>query len=141
MPQAAKCEQSRQSKSIGFRLIMHQCSINAFNRRGEDETDFRGPGCSLFAARIVTWVAVLSSVFLSVAFAENAAPSAQSPPAAIQGNPPPPATDTPWQAPIGHRQPRSSDLPSNVLRDENGVVRSPFLDTPDLTIGDICRPC
>jgi hypothetical protein len=32
-------------------------------------------------------------------------------------------------------------LPSNVLRDENGVVRSPFLDTPDLTIGDICRPC
>jgi hypothetical protein len=48
MPQAAKCEQSRQSKSIGFRLIMHQCSINAPNRRGEDETDFRGPGCSLF---------------------------------------------------------------------------------------------
>jgi hypothetical protein len=28
-----------------------------------------------------------------------------------------------------------------VLRDENGVVRSPFSDTPDLTIGDICRPC
>jgi hypothetical protein len=28
-----------------------------------------------------------------------------------------------------------------VLRDENGVVRSPYLDTPDLTIGDICRPC
>ena len=94
-----------------------------------------------FAARIVTWVAVLSSVFLSVAFADNAATSAQSPPAATQANPSPPATDTPWQAPIGHRQPRSSDLPSNVLRDENGVVRSPFLDTPDLTIGDICRPC
>jgi hypothetical protein len=94
-----------------------------------------------FATRVVIWVAVLSSVFLSVAFAENAATSAQSPPAATQANPPPPATDTPWQAPIGHRQPRSSDLPSNVLRDENGVVRSPFLDTPDLTIGDICRPC
>jgi hypothetical protein len=94
-----------------------------------------------FAARIVTWVAVLSSVFLSAAFAENAATSAQSPPAASQSNPPPPATGTPWQAPIGHRQPGSSDLPSNVLRDENGVVRSPFLDSPDLTIGDICRPC
>ena len=45
---SAKCEQSRQSKSIGFRLIMHQCSINAPNRIGEDETYFRGPGCSLF---------------------------------------------------------------------------------------------
>jgi hypothetical protein len=93
-----------------------------------------------FADQAVIWVAVLSSVFLSVAFAQNAATSAQSPPAASQANPPPHATDA-REAPIGHRQPRPSDLPSNVLRDENGVVLSPFLDTPDLTIGDICRPC
>jgi hypothetical protein len=93
-----------------------------------------------FADQAVIWVAVLSSVFLSVALAENAATSAQSPPAVSQANPPPPATDA-REAPIGHRQPRPSDLPPNVLRDENGVVRSPFSDTPDLTIGDICRPC
>jgi hypothetical protein len=28
-----------------FGWIMHQCIINAPNRRGEDETNFRGPGC------------------------------------------------------------------------------------------------
>jgi hypothetical protein len=94
-----------------------------------------------FAAGIVTWVTVFSSVFLSAAFAEDAATSVQSPPAASRATPPAPPTGTPWQAPIGHRQPGSSNLPSNVLRDENGVVRSPFLDSPDLTIGDICRPC
>ena len=94
-----------------------------------------------FADQAVIWVAVLSSVFLSVAFAQNAATSAQSPPAASQADPPPSATDARRQAPIGHRQPRPSDLPSNVLRDENGVVPSPSWDQPDLTIGDICRPC
>jgi hypothetical protein len=53
-------------------------------------------------ARLVTWAAVLSSVFLSVAFAQNAATSAQSPPAAGQADPPPSATDARRQAPIGH---------------------------------------
>ena len=96
---------------------------------------------STFADQAVAWVAVLSSVFLSVALAENAATSAQSTPAVSEANPPPPARDAREKAPIGHRQPRPSDLPSHVLRDESGVVRSPFLDTPDLTIGDICRPC
>jgi hypothetical protein len=117
---------------------MYQSSINVEEAKMKPTFADRAVRC--FAPRIVTWVAVLSSVFLSVAFAENAATSAQSPPAASQANPPPPATDA-REAPIGHRQPRPSDLPSNVLRDENGVVRSPFLDTPDLTIGDICRPC
>jgi hypothetical protein len=45
---SAKCKQSRQSKSIGFRLIVHQSTINALNREGEDENDFHGPGFSRF---------------------------------------------------------------------------------------------
>jgi hypothetical protein len=88
-----------------------------------------------FADQAVIWVAVLSSVFLSVAFAQNAATSAQSPPGASQANPPPPYPDA-REAPIGHRQPRPSDLPSDVLRNENGAWAP-----PELTIGDICRPC
>jgi hypothetical protein len=91
-------------------------------------------------ARLVTWAAVLSSVFLSVAFAQNAATSAQSPPAAREANPPPPATDAREQAPVGHRQPRPSDLPSNVRRDEGGAVRSPMDQELDQKM-QICRGC
>jgi hypothetical protein len=58
---SAKCEQSRQSKSIGFRLIMHQCSINAPNRRGEDETDFRDPTHGYAATREAAMAAFAKS--------------------------------------------------------------------------------
>jgi hypothetical protein len=92
------------------------------------------------AATIATWAAVLSSVFLSVAFAQNAATSAQSPPEAREVNPPAPATDARGQAPIGHRQPRPRDLPPNVLRDEGGGVRSPVDQELDQKM-QICRGC
>ncbi len=35
-------------------------------------------------------------------------------------DPRPPQSQGPWQAPVGHRQPRPSDLPPNVLREEEG---------------------
>ena len=137
---SAKCKQSRQSKSIGFRLIVHQCTIDALYRGREMKTTFTDQAVRGFAARIVTWVAVLSSIFLSVAFAQNAATSAQSPPAASQADPPPSATDARRQAPIGHRQPRPSDLPSNVRRDEDGIVLSPTDRELDQML-QICRDC
>ena len=92
------------------------------------------------ATRIVTWAAVLSSVVLSVAFAQDAANSARNPPAASRANPPAPATDARGQAPVGHRQPRPSDLPSNVQRDEGGPVRSPVDQELDQKM-QICRGC
>jgi hypothetical protein len=92
------------------------------------------------ATTIVTWAAVLSSVVLSVAFAQDAANSARNPPAASRANPPSPATDARGQAPIGHRQPRPSDLPSNVQRDEGGPVRSPVDQELDQKM-QICRGC
>jgi hypothetical protein len=104
------------------------------------KTTFTDQAVRGFAARIVTWVAVLSSIFLSVAFAQNAATSAQSPPAASYADPPPSATDARRQAPIGHRQPRPSDLPSNVRRDEDGIVLSPTDRELDQML-QICRDC
>jgi hypothetical protein len=133
---SAKCKQSRQSKSIGFRLIMHQRTINAL-KKAKMKPTFTDQAVRCFAARIVTSVAVLSSVFLSVAFAQT---SAQSPPAASQTDPPPSATDARRQAPIGHRQTRPGDLPSNVRRDENGVVLSPSDRELDQML-QICRNC
>ena len=93
-----------------------------------------------FAVRTATWAAVLSSVVLNVAFAQDAANSARNPPAASQVNPPAPATDARGQAPIGHRQPRPSDLPSNVQRGEGGPVRSPVDQELDQKM-QICRGC
>ena len=93
-----------------------------------------------FAARTVTWAAVLSSVVLSVAFAQDAANSARNPPAVGQAGPPSPATDARGQAPVGHRQPRPGDLPSNVKRDEGGPVRSPVDQELDQKM-QICRGC
>jgi hypothetical protein len=101
---------------------------------------FAHPAVCRFAARTVTWVAVLSSVALSVAFAQNAATSGQGPPAASQANPPSPATDARGQAPVGHRQPRPGDLPPNVSRDEGGRVRSPVDQELDQKM-QICRNC
>ena len=41
-------------------------------------------------------------------------------PAESQALDPQPQQSQPWQAPVGHRQPRPSDLPPSVLRDEEG---------------------
>jgi hypothetical protein len=101
---------------------------------------FADQGVRRFAARTVTWTAVLSSVVLSVAFAQDAANSSRNPPAARQGNPPASATDARGQAPVGHRQPRPGDLPSNVQRDEGGPVRSPVDQELDQKM-QICRGC
>ena len=58
--------------------------------------------------RLALCVSVIGVSLLSpagVAISQNASPSLQAP-------------DTRMQAPIGHRQPRPSDLPPSVLRDE-----------------------
>jgi hypothetical protein len=89
---------------------------------------------------IVIWAAVLSCIPLSVAFAQNAATSGQSPPATREANPPPSATDARGQAPVGHRQPRPSDVPPTVSRDEGGRVRSPVDQELDQKM-QICRNC
>jgi hypothetical protein len=101
---------------------------------------FANPVVRRSAARIITWAAVLSSVVLSVAFAQDAANSARNSPPASRANPPPPATDARGQAPVGHRQPRPSDLPPNVQRDEGGPVRSPVDQELDQKM-QICRGC
>ncbi len=41
-------------------------------------------------------------------------------PAESQAIDPQPQQSQPWQAPVGHRQPRPSDLPPSVLRAEEG---------------------
>src|SRR5262245_9931497 len=111
------------------------------------------------APGIVTWLAVLAAAVtvettpISVALAQGSpsAPAAQDNrdnrdnrgnpvPPAVQGNPPPAATEGRAQAPIGHRQPRPGDLPPDARREEGGMVRSPVDRELDQKL-QICRGC
>ena len=50
----------------------------------------------------------------------------------------PPATEERFEAPIGHRQPTTEDLPQNVLRDEGTVTQNQRNLDKQL---NICRDC
>ena len=119
------------------------------------ETFARG-GARRAAPGIITWIALLAAAVMaqttasSVALAQGSpsAPAAQGNrdnrgnpvPPAVQGNPPPAATEGRAQAPIGHRQPRPGDLPPDVRREEGGMVRSPVDREFDQKL-QICRGC
>jgi hypothetical protein len=108
-------------------------------------------GARAGAPGIITWLALIAATVtaetavLGMALAQGgpSAPAAQDnplPPAA-QDNPLPPATtDGRMQAPIGHRQPRPSDLPPDVQREEHGLGRSPVDRGLDQMM-QICRDC
>lgn len=64
-------------------------------------------------------VAVLAALIMTgLPTAALAQSNAQRPPDSQVLDPQP--RQTPWQAPVGHRQPRPSDLPPSVLRAEEG---------------------
>src|SRR5262245_62620731 len=108
------------------------------------------------APEIIAWLALLSAAVTaqttvsSVAWAQGApsAPAAQDNrdnrdnpvPPAVQGTPPPAATEGRAQAPVGHRQPRPGDLPPDVRREEGGMMRSPVDRELDQKL-QICRGC
>ena len=118
---------------------------------------FARRGARRAAPEIIAWLALLAAAVTaqttvpSVALAQGSpsAPAAQDNaqdnrgnpvPPAVQGNPPPAATEGRAQAPIGHRQPRPGDLPPDVRREEGGMVRSPVDRELDQKL-QICRGC
>jgi hypothetical protein len=70
------------------------------------------------ATRSVVVLAVLITTGLPMAALAQS--NAQRPSESRALDPQPQQSQGPWQAPVGHRQPRPSDLPPSVLRAEEG---------------------
>jgi hypothetical protein len=98
----------------------------------------QGINRAVYGRRATAFTASLALLFLSeVPFMDAAM---------AQANPPPPRVaprlpagpSARMQAPIGHRQPRPQDLPSNVRRDEGRPI--PGGSALDKSL-EICRGC
>jgi hypothetical protein len=124
-----------------------------FGEEANMQQAFSRRGARRAAPEIIVWLALLAAAVTaqttvsSVALAQGgpSAPAAQDNrgnpvPPAVQGTPPPAATEGRAQAPVGHRQPRAGDLPPDVRREEGGMVRSPVDRELDQKM-QICRGC
>ncbi|MBX9825090.1 MAG: hypothetical protein K2Y27_08845 [Xanthobacteraceae bacterium] len=89
------------------------------------------------ALHIATWITA-SMFFVSAAAAQDRPEARTTTGSAARESPSPPLTVP--QAPVGHRQPKASDLPAESQRSAPGTGR-PALDRELDKILQICRGC
>jgi hypothetical protein len=112
----------------------------AIAEHGVRRVALRAVPCVVLVAAVAAETAISSPALAQGAPTAPAARDNPVPPT-MRDNAPPDATEGRAQAPIGHRQPRPRDLPTNLQRGEgSGIERSPVDRDLDQKL-QICRGC